>query len=71
MDTPKLALDRRWIEQELSPYLRCAFSHDLSYDKDITPIVCRALDFCMHKAVCCMVHVQTRDMTDKDIGPCK
>jgi hypothetical protein len=52
MDMPKLPLDNRWMEQELKPYLRCAFSHDLSYHEDITPVIHRALDFCMHKPVC-------------------
>jgi hypothetical protein len=51
MRVTKLPLERHWIEQELMPYLRCAFSHELVYDDDIKPTVLRAIDFTFKKAV--------------------
>jgi hypothetical protein len=47
----KLPLDRRWIEQELKQYLRCAFSHEMTYDQDLNPVICRAIAFTFKKTV--------------------
>ncbi|KAF2822330.1 hypothetical protein CC86DRAFT_300720 [Ophiobolus disseminans] len=49
MSAPLLPIDRRWIQQELVPYLRCAFSHLLAYDADISAQLQTAVYFCMHK----------------------
>jgi hypothetical protein len=51
MNVPKVPLDRRWIEQTLTPYLRYAFNRTLPYDADIGPQIQSAIEFCMHKPV--------------------
>lgn len=51
MDLQLLPIDRRWISQELAPYLRCSFSHAIPFEADIWPQIQSALQFCMHKPV--------------------
>jgi hypothetical protein len=51
MNVPKMPLDRHWIEQTLTPYLRYAFNHALPNDSDIEPQIQSAIEFCMHKPV--------------------
>jgi hypothetical protein len=60
MNAPKLPLDRHWIEQTLTPYLRYAFSHALPRDVDLTPTVKSAIAFCMHKAVSQLVTIHSK-----------
>jgi hypothetical protein len=43
--------DSHWVSQTLTPYLRYAFNHALSYDADLTPQVHRAINICMHQPV--------------------
>ncbi|KAH3987474.1 hypothetical protein HBH70_008670 [Parastagonospora nodorum] len=50
MAVPKRPLIPHWIEHELMPYLRCAFSHELAYDTDIRSSVLRAIDRALKKA---------------------
>jgi hypothetical protein len=51
MGSQLLPIDRRWIQLELIPYLRFAFSHALPLEADISAQVQSAIQFCMHKPV--------------------
>jgi hypothetical protein len=51
MAVPKRPIDPRWVQQELMPYLRCAFSHELAYDADISCEVFQAIERALKKDV--------------------